>query len=122
MIKTESYKTLSNGTKLIREYKNFLERTDILFLFWNAKFDLKFFLKERIIITNIYDGYLAELHEGERVLTKKETDSLDHGINKGGVSITIPKLADQIVIREDADIDKIANAFYNKLKLASTNS
>ena len=44
----------------IKLYKNFLERTDILFLFWNAKFDLKFFLKERIVITNIYDGYLAE--------------------------------------------------------------
>lgn len=44
----------------IKLYKNFLERTDILFLFWNAKFDLKFFLKERIVITSIYDGYLAE--------------------------------------------------------------
>lgn len=44
----------------IKLYKNFLERKDILFLFWNAKFDLKFFLKEGIVITNIYDGYLAE--------------------------------------------------------------
>ena len=44
----------------IKLYKDFLERKDKLFLFWNAKFDLKFFLKEKIVITNIYDGYLAE--------------------------------------------------------------
>lgn len=41
-------------------YKAFLEDTSKLFLFWNAKFDLKFFLKHNIIIQNIYDGFLAE--------------------------------------------------------------
>lgn len=40
-------------------YKEFLE-SDRLFLFWNAKFDLKFFLKYKIVIKNIYDGFLAE--------------------------------------------------------------
>ena len=44
----------------IRNYKKFLESKDRLFLFWNAKFDLKFFLHQRIIIKNVYDGYLAE--------------------------------------------------------------
>ncbi len=44
----------------ITHYKDLLERKDKLFLFWNAKFDLKFFLKHGIIVKNIYDGYLAE--------------------------------------------------------------
>lgn len=44
----------------IRNYKKFLESKDRLFLFWNAKFDLKFFLHQRIVIKNVYDGYLAE--------------------------------------------------------------
>lgn len=44
----------------IKEYKDLLENSSKLFLFWNAKFDLKWFLKEEIIINNIYDGYLAE--------------------------------------------------------------
>lgn len=43
----------------ILEYKEFLE-SNRLFLFWNAKFDLKFFLKIKIIIKNVYDGFLAE--------------------------------------------------------------
>ena len=41
-------------------YKELLEDQNKLFLFWNAKFDLKFFLKYNIVIKNIYDGYLAE--------------------------------------------------------------
>lgn len=41
-------------------YKPFLESKDKLFLFWNAKFDLKFFYHQGIVITNVYDGYLAE--------------------------------------------------------------
>ena len=44
----------------ILEYKSFLENNKKLWLFWNAKFDLKFFLKHNIIIDNIYDGFLAE--------------------------------------------------------------
>ena len=43
----------------IIQYKEFLE-SDRLFLLWNAKFDLKFFLKHKIVIRNIYDGFLAE--------------------------------------------------------------
>ena len=44
----------------ILHYKNLLEDSNKLFLFWNAKFDLKFFLKFGIVIKKIYDGYLAE--------------------------------------------------------------
>lgn len=43
----------------ILQYKEFLESSR-LFLLWNAKFDLKFFLKYKIVIKNIYDGFLAE--------------------------------------------------------------
>lgn len=44
----------------IRNYKSLLEDPSKLFLLWNAKFDLKFFLKYNIVIKNIYDGFLAE--------------------------------------------------------------
>ena len=43
----------------IQLYKNYLE-SNRLFLLWNAKFDLRFFLFNKIVITNVYDGYLAE--------------------------------------------------------------
>lgn len=44
----------------ICKYKELLEDETKLFLFWNGKFDLKFFLKYKIVVKNIYDGYLAE--------------------------------------------------------------
>ena len=40
----------------------------------------------------------------------------------GNTSITIAKIADSIVVREDADIDKIANALAFKLKQYSMNN
>lgn len=43
----------------IQLYKEFIE-SDRLFLFWNAKFDLKFLYHQRIVPKNIWDGYLAE--------------------------------------------------------------
>lgn len=57
-----------------------------------------------------YDGYVAELHEGERVLTRVEADK------EGGGNVTIAKLADQIVVREEADIDKIARALVRNMQ------
>lgn len=59
-----------------------------------------------------YDGYIAELHEGERVLSKAEANG------RGGESIVIPKLADQIIVREEADIDKFAQMLVTKLQTA----
>lgn len=44
----------------VLKYKKFLEQKNRIFIFWNAKFDLKFLLHQGIIVTNIYDGYLAE--------------------------------------------------------------
>lgn len=40
-------------------YKNFLE-SDRLFLFWNARFDLKWLYRYNIIPHKVYDGFLAE--------------------------------------------------------------
>lgn len=57
-----------------------------------------------------YDGYSANLHKGERVLTAQENKEYSSGQGGGGNgAITIAKLADQIVVREDADIEKIAD-------------
>lgn len=64
-----------------------------------------------------YNGYVAELHEGERVLTAQQNRSMANGF--GGVSIA--KLADTIVVREEADIDRIANALARKISAAAIN-
>lgn len=56
-----------------------------------------------------YDGYIAELHKGERVLTRLEAEQ------GTGKNVTIAKLADQIIVREEADIDKISRALVAKL-------
>lgn len=58
------------------------------------------------------DG-LYYLHEGEKVDTTVDS-------NKGaGASIQIAKIADEVVIREEADIYKIAAALADELKTAS---
>lgn len=43
----------------IQLYKAYIE-SDRLFLFWNAKFDLKFLYHQRIVPKNVWDGFLAE--------------------------------------------------------------
>ena len=58
------------------------------------------------------DDYPVLLHKGERVLTAQQ----NRQYNQGGSNISIPKLADTIVVREDADIDKIATALVKKLR------
>jgi hypothetical protein len=60
------------------------------------------------------DGTLLTLHEGEKVLTKRETDAYLKGQNNTGVNITVNGLT----VREEADIDKIATAFVRKIKEA----
>lgn len=65
-----------------------------------------------------YDKYPALLHKGETVLTRAEADQYRSGT---AGDITIAKLADTIVIREEQDIDKIINALMRKLRQSSAN-
>lgn len=60
-----------------------------------------------------YDGFPAILHEGEQVLTRQEANQRSYA------GVQIAKLADSIVVREDADIDKIARALVEKLSAAA---
>lgn len=61
-----------------------------------------------------YDGYAAVLHEGERVLTAAEARSYRQG---GGV---IQIVMNGTVIREQADIDRIADSLLSRLVQART--
>ena len=61
------------------------------------------------------DGTVRTLHQGEKVLTKQEANRYDKGLNNTGVNITINGLS----VREEADINKIANTLVKKLKEAS---
>lgn len=60
-----------------------------------------------------YDGYAALLHEGERVLTAREARQADQG---GGARVTIT--GNTFQVRQESDIDAIAEALYRKLRLA----
>ncbi len=46
-------------TVSIEFFREFLE-SDRLFIGWNIKFDLKFLLHQRVVLKNVYDGFLAE--------------------------------------------------------------
>jgi phage-related protein len=59
-----------------------------------------------------YNDYMTRLHEGEMVLTKQEANKYR---SKNGSNMNIGKLADTIVIREEADIDKITSKLVQKL-------
>ncbi len=57
-----------------------------------------------------FDGYIAELHRGERVLTAKENASISKG---SGQKIENNYNIASLVVREEADIKKIARELYN---------
>lgn len=81
--------------------------------------------------TDSWKGGIAQVHErggeiidlphGSRVYPHDESVSMarKEGMSTGG--ITIAKLADQIIVREDADINKITNALVRKLQKARVN-
>lgn len=56
-----------------------------------------------------YNNYLAVLHEGEQVLTAREARA-----GSSGASVTIT--GNQFTVREEADIDKIAWALYDRIR------
>ncbi|KAJ51088.1 DNA-binding transcriptional MerR regulator [Clostridium tetanomorphum] len=58
---------------------------------------------------------LIDLPSGSQVFDNRTSK------NMMGNNFSIPKLADTIVVREDADIDRIANALARKLKTTSIN-
>lgn len=60
-----------------------------------------------------YDNFPALLHEGERVLTPAEARGYNQG-GSGGVTIVM----NGTTIREDADIDRVAQALLEKLRQA----
>ena len=57
------------------------------------------------------DGTVRTLHEGEKILTKRETDAYLKGQNAQGVNIVVNGLT----VREEADINKIANKLVKKI-------
>lgn len=59
-----------------------------------------------------YDNYPALLHEGERVLTAQEARS-----SRSGPSVTVT--GNQITVRQESDIDAIADAIARKLAQAA---
>lgn len=82
--------------------------------------------------TNYFKGGLAQVHEkggeildlptGTRIYPHDESVSKAYKDGaKSGQGFTIAKLADTIVVREDADIDRIANALYSKFKKQALN-
>lgn len=67
-----------------------------------------------------FDGYLAELHKGERVLTAAETRDVDTVQKQPTASVrtvTIGKLFDSLTIHgtKDMDEEKLANVMVDKL-------
>lgn len=64
-------------------------------------------------------GEIIDLPSGSRVYPYKETKEILQ--SKAGNTITIAKLADSIVVREESDIDKIAQALAEKLTKVSLN-
>lgn len=56
-----------------------------------------------------YDQYNASLHKGERVLTADQNRDYNEGRGGGG-TVQVAKFADQIIVRNESDIDAIARA------------
>ena len=61
-----------------------------------------------------YDGYLALLHQGEEVRTAAEARAGEAG--GGGLQITIT--GNEFHVREEADVDAVAEAIVEKIRLA----
>ena len=76
-----------------------------------------------IINEKAYGGEIVDLPSGSRVYPHDESieRAYKDGASSTNSSITIPKLADTIIVREDADIDRIVNQLVVKLTKATAN-
>lgn len=83
----------------------------------------------RAVGDRFWRGGLVQVHErgGEILDLPRGTRIYPHDVSmqmakaSAGQSINIPKLADTIVVREDADINRIADTLLKKIKAASGN-
>lgn len=66
-------------------------------------------------------GEIIDLPQGSRVYPHDESVRMARAESKKNIAITIAKLADQIIVREDADIDRIAEALVRKLEQTEYN-
>lgn len=66
-------------------------------------------------------GEIVDLPSGSRVYPHDESVRMARQESKKNFSVTIAKLADSIVVREDSDIDKIAEAIVRKIEEAAGN-
>nr|DAM81734.1 MAG TPA: minor tail protein [Caudoviricetes sp.] len=64
-------------------------------------------------------GEIIDLPHGTRIYPHDESVRMAKGA--GGTVLNIPKLADQIIIREDADIDRIGDAIAKKIMASKSN-
>lgn len=63
-------------------------------------------------------GEIMDLPQGTRIYPAERSANM---MRTAGVTISIPKLADQLVIREDADIDRLGDMLVRKIAMASGN-
>lgn len=66
-------------------------------------------------------GEIVDLPSGSRVYPHDKSVQMARQEAKKNISVTIAKLADSIVIREESDIDKIAEAIVRKIEQTSDN-
>lgn len=107
----------------IQAYKKLLENRDKLFIFQNAKFDLRFLYHHRIVVNNIYDTYLAEavLYTG----IKSARKGLDFLANKY-CNVTLDKtirgkihkegLSDRVIIYAAEDVEYLEDIMNSQNK------
>lgn len=68
-----------------------------------------------------YGGEIVDLPKGTRVYPHDESIAMARAEGSKTIALTIAKLADSIVVREDADIERIADALAKKLLATAQN-